>query len=205
METWEIKGGTLEYDDETHTYLYDGLILPSITQILKLRFGRKYDGVDSNVLSRAAQRGTEVHKAIENLCKTGEVEDLKEVRNFLFLQKHYGFKVVDNELPVVLFVDDIPIACGRLDLVLEINNQLYLGDIKRTSELDKEYLGFQLNLYRIAYQQCYGQVIKGLRGLHLREDKRKFVPIPIKEDMAWELINEYLEEGEDNDEIEGRF
>lgn len=197
METWEIRGGTLEYDEETHTYIYEGLVLPSITQILKIRFGRKYDGVDSNVLSMAAQKGTEIHRAIENLCKTGEVEDYKEVRNFMFLQKHYKFNVIGNEIPVVLFVDNIPIACGRLDLILEIDNQLYLGDIKRTSVLDKEYLGFQLNLYKIAYEQCYGQTIDGLRGIHLREDKRKFIPIPINEDMAWELIREYLEESED--------
>ena len=26
METFSIKGGTLEYFDETHTYLYDGLM-----------------------------------------------------------------------------------------------------------------------------------------------------------------------------------
>lgn len=193
METWSIKGGTLEYDDDTHTYLYEGLILPSITQILQIKFGKKYDGVDTWVLTKAAERGLEVHKAIENLCKTGEVEDYKEVKNFMFLQKHYQFSVVDNELPVVLFKDNIPIAAGRLDLVLEINNGIYLGDIKRTATLDKEYLGYQLNLYRIAYQQCYGNKIKGLRGLHLREDKRKFVPIPIREDMAWELIEEYLQ------------
>ena len=198
METWNIKGGTLEYDDDTHTYLYEGLMLPSITQILKIKFNKKYDGVDTWVLNKAAERGLEVHKAIENLCKTGEVEDFKEVKNFMFLQKHHQFSVVDNELPVVLFKDDIPVACGRLDLVLEINDGLYLGDIKRTSTLDKEYLGYQLNLYKIAYEQCYGNKIKGLRGLHLREDKRKFIPIPIREDMAWELINEYLE----NDELE---
>lgn len=199
METWEIRGGTLEYDDESHIYIYDGICLPSITQILQVRFGKKYDGVDNRVLNKAAEKGTLIHKAIENLCKTGEVEDYKEVRNFLFLQKHYDFKVVDNEIPVVLFENDIPIAAGRLDLILDINNGLYLADIKRTAILDKEYLGFQLNLYRIAFQQCYGKRIKGLRGIHLRENKRKFVPIPIKEDMAWELIKEY-EEFEDGDE-----
>jgi hypothetical protein len=192
MDTWEIKDGTLEYLDDEHIYLYDGLILPSITQILQIKFGKKYDGVDTKILNKAAQNGTKIHKAIENLCKTGEVEDYKEVKNFMFLQKHYDFKVIDNEVPVVLFKEDVPIAAGRLDLVLEINNGLYLGDIKRTSALDKEYLGYQLNLYRIAYQQCYGKTIKGLRGIHLREDKRKFVPIPIKEDMAWELIEEYM-------------
>lgn len=192
MEEWSIKGGTLEYDDEAHCYIYEGMILPSITQILQIKFGKKYDGIETRVLNRAAEKGTLIHKAIEKLCKTGEVEDYKEVRNFLFLQKHYEFNVIDNEVPVVLFKNDIPIAAGRLDLVLEINNGLYLGDIKRTSILDKEYLGYQLNLYRIAYQQCYEKTIKGLRGIHLRDDKRKFVPIPIKENMAWELVEEYM-------------
>ena len=41
MEQWEVKGGVLEYIDETHTYLYDGIVLPSITQILKAKFGGK--------------------------------------------------------------------------------------------------------------------------------------------------------------------
>ena len=36
IESWEIAGGLLEYIDDTHTYLYDGVILPSITQILKI-------------------------------------------------------------------------------------------------------------------------------------------------------------------------
>lgn len=192
MQSWDINGGTLEYDEDTHTYIYEGIILPSITQIMKIKFGKKYDGIDSNILNRAADKGTEIHGAIEHLCKTGEKKDFKEVRNFLFLQKHYKFKVIDNEVPVVLFKDNIPIAAGRLDMVMELNGELCLADIKRTSTLDKDYLGYQLNLYRLAYQQCYNKEIKGLRGIHLREDTRKFVPIPIKEKLAWELVEEYL-------------
>lgn len=202
MQTWEIKGGTLEYDDDTHTYIYDGICLPSITQILKTNFGKKYDGVDSRILNKAAEKGTLIHEAIEKLCKTGEKEDYKEVRNFLFLQKHYQFEVVDNEIPIVLFKDDIPVAAGRLDLLLQINGGLYLADIKRTSTLDKDYLGYQLNLYRMAYQQCYGKKIKGLRGLHLRDNTRKFVPIPINERLAWALVEEYMRlENEEGQEI----
>lgn len=192
METWEINGGTLEYDDETHTYIYEGLCLPSITQILQIKFGKKYDGVDSRVLNKASENGTKVHKAIENLCKTGEVEDYKEVKNFLFLQKHYKFKVVDNEIPVVLWKDGIPIACGRTDLSIEIDGELGGADIKRVATLDKEYLGYQLNLYRIAMKQSYGIDWKFLKGIHLRDDVRKFVSIPIRENMAWELIEEYM-------------
>ena len=196
METWNIKGHTLEYIDETHTYLVDGLIVPSITQILKIKFGKKYDGVSDRVLNRAAERGTIVHSAIEKLCKNGEVSDLKEVKNFMFLQKQYKFNVIDNEVPIILFKDDEPIAAGRLDLVLNIDGVIGGGDIKRTSVLDKEYLAYQLNLYRIGYRQCYDIEWNFLKGLHLREDVRKFVNIPINEQMAWKLVEDYLRRNE---------
>lgn len=192
MNTWNIKGHTIEYIDECHLYLADGMILPSITQILKIKFGHKYDDVPKEVISRAADKGTAVHKAIEDYCKLGLDSDLLELRNFKFLQKQYKFEVLDNEVPVVLFKDDIPVACGRLDLVLKIGNDVGLGDIKRTSVLDKEYLAYQLNLYRIAYQQCYDKEITFLKGVHLREDKRKFVDIPINEKLAQKLVEEYI-------------
>lgn len=192
MNTWNIKGHTIEYIDECHLYLVDGVILPSITQILKIKFGHKYDDVPKEVLSRAADKGTAVHKAIEDYCKLGLDSDLLELRNFKFLQKQYKFEVLDNEVPVVLFKDDIPVACGRLDLVLKIGNDVGLGDIKRTSVLDKEYLAYQLNLYRIAYQQCYDKEITFLKGVHLREDRRKFVDIPINEKLAQKLVEEYI-------------
>ena len=41
------------------------------------------------ILNKASEEGTRVHEAIERLCKTGEVEDIKEVKNFIFLQKCY--------------------------------------------------------------------------------------------------------------------
>ena len=192
MNTWEIKGHVLEYFDDTHTYLVDGIIVPSITQILKIKFKNKYSGVDEKVLNRASEKGTQVHEAIEKLCKTGEVEDLKEVKNFLFLQKQYKFNTIDNEVPIILFRDNTPVGAGRLDLVLEENQELGLGDIKRTSVLDKEYLGYQLNLYRIGYQQCYDKDITFLKGLHLREDVRKYINIPINEELAQKLVDEYI-------------
>lgn len=192
METWEIRGHTLEYIDETHTYLVDGVIVPSITQILKVKFGNKYNGVSKEVLNNAAKKGTEVHEAIENYCKTGEVKDLQEVKNFIFLQKQYKFKVKKNEVPVILFKGDKPIGAGRFDLELEISNSVGGGDIKRVATLDKEYLAYQLNLYRIANRQSYGIEWQFLKGVHLRGNVRRFIDLPINENMAWSLIDEYL-------------
>lgn len=195
-ETWNIAGHSLEYIDDIHQYIVDGICFPSITQVLKSRFGHKYATVDASTLQRASEKGTEVHEAIERYCKTGDESDLPELRNFKFLQKQYGFTVLENEVPVILSLDDEPIMAGRLDLVLQSGDLIGLGDIKRTSALDKEYLASQLNLYRIAYRQSYGIEAEFLKGLHLRDDVRKYVNIPINEKMTWDLIEEWRTKNE---------
>lgn len=189
--TQTVAQRTVEYIDDDHLYLVDGVIVPSITQILAFKFGKKYDNVPRAVLDSAARKGTDVHEAIQRLCETGEASDLKEVRNFLFLQSHYGFDVLANEVPVILFHNDTPIAAGRLDLVLKMDGKIGGADIKRTSVLDKNYLAYQLNLYRIAYKQSYGVEWEFLRGIHLRDDVRRFVNIPIDEPFILNFINEW--------------
>ena len=198
-ECWDIRGSCLEFFNDTHTYLLDGIILPSVTQIIKLKFGHKYDAVPSYVLKRASEKGTAVHSAIERYCKFGEDSGLPELHNFKFLRDHYRFKVEGNEIPIVLFKDDVPVCAGRLDLVLEQAGKTGLADIKRTYNLDKQYLAYQLNLYRLAYQQCYDTEISFLKGVHLREEKRQYVDIPINEKIAWELIDKFLERGNENE------
>lgn len=189
-----LKGYELEYIEDEHIYLVDGVIVPSITTLMKIKFGKKYDGINKEVLNRASEKGTEVHQIIQDYCERGVETDIKELRNFKFLQKQYGFKVLENEVPVILFKEDEPICAGRLDMVIEMNGELGGADIKRTSALDKEYLAYQLNLYRIACLQSYGKEWKFLKGIHLKDDIRKFVDIPINEEIAWELVDKYMEE-----------
>ena len=191
MESWEINGYTLEYDDESHTYIVDGVIVPSVTQILGVKFGNKYAGVNRSTLERAANRGTAIHKAIESFCKYGKDSELKELHNFKFLMAYYDVRVLENEIPIVVTKDGTPIAAGRLDLLLDLNGDFTIADIKTTATLDKEYLAYQLNLYRIGYMQSYGAEITQLYGVHLREDKRKLVNIPVNEGIAWDIIDEY--------------
>lgn len=195
IESWEIAGGLLEYIDESHTYLYDGVILPSITQILKIKFGNKYNGVSKEVLQKASERGTMVHQSIEDYEKRNiDNPDIKELRNYKFLKNRFEFECLENEIPIVLFLDNKPVCAGRIDLILKEKDQIGVADIKRTSVFDKEYVAYQTNLYRIGYQQCYGTEISFLRGLHLREDVRKYIALPINEEMSLSLVKKYLEE-----------
>lgn len=196
METFSIKGGTLEYFDDTHTYLYDGLMLPSVSQILSVKYKNDYASVPPAVLNNAAQRGTAVHKAIENFNVSGYDDGSEAVRNFKFLQKQYGFEVLDSELPLVLFKDDMPIACGRLDMTMLMDGETGIADIKTVSSLNKEKIAYQLNLYRIGLMQSYGVDAKFLKIIHIRNGIRKVIDSPVNEGMAWELIERFLEEKE---------
>ena len=196
METFSIKGGTLEYFDDTHTYLYDGIMLQSVTQILGAKYKNDYASVPPAVLDNASKRGTAVHKAIENFNVSGYDDGSEAVRNFKFLQKQYGFEVLDSELPIVIFKDDMPIACGRLDMTMLIDGKTGIADIKTVSSLNKEKIAYQLNLYRIGLMQSYGVDAKFLKIIHLRDGIRKVIDSPINEGMTWELIDKYLEESE---------
>ena len=192
METWVIANRTLEFIEDGHIYLCDGQILPSITQILKIKFGGKYEGIDAQTLKNASELGTKMHLAIQEFEEKGVESDLVELRNYKFLKRQYEWNVIECETPVILFVDDEPFACGRVDMVAMIDDKVGIFDFKRTSTLDKNYLAYQLNLYRIAYRQTYGIEADFLRAIHLREDTRKFVNIPVNEPLAMDLVYEYM-------------
>lgn len=192
-----LNGFDLEYFDRDHLYLVNGVCVPSITQILKWRFPDKYDGIRRETLDQAAAAGTAVHEAVERYVNDGEESDVKELRNFRFMEAAYNFKPIRAEVPVILFSGgQRPIAAGRMDLVIRdaATRDIGLADIKRTATIDREYIAYQLNLYRIAYRQSYGIEAAFLRGIHLREDVRKYVKIPVAESWAMRLIRDFIEE-----------
>lgn len=193
ITTWNIKGHIVEFIDDIHQYLVDGCMVDSVSRILETKFKGEYKNVPPAVLNNAAQRGTAVHKAIENYNNSGFDDGSEAVRNFKFLQKQYGFEVLDSELPLVIFKDDMPIACGRLDMTMLMDGETGIADIKTVSTLNKEKIAYQLNLYRIGLMQSYGVDAKFLKIIHLRDGIRKVIDCPVNEKMTWELIEQYME------------
>lgn len=53
----------IEFEESTHTYRVDGVVTPSVTQILEAAGISDFSGVPADVLARAAARGTAVHVA----------------------------------------------------------------------------------------------------------------------------------------------
>lgn len=193
MERWEINGDILEFDEATHTYWVNGLKCISVTQLLKFQFPNKYKGIKESTLNKAAEKGSWVHECIEMYERYGiEENEIQEFRDYLMLKKLFNFEVTGNEIPVIIKYKDL-IVCGRLDLTLKEQEKAGLGDIKCTSTFDKEYLAYQLNLYKLGYEQCYGAKVEFLRGVHLKNGKRKYAEIPINEARVIELLDAYIE------------
>ena len=193
METWEINGHYLEFDEEGHTYICDGVVVPSVTTILKAMFD-DYAHVSRSVLEQAREKGTALHEAIEIYEKTGKESDLKEFKNYLFLKRHFGFKNISNELPIIYEEDGRVLFAGRLDQIIEKDGKLGINDFKRVSAPNKEKNAYQLNLYKLAYEQSYQKQINNLSFMQLREDTRRYYPLPIDEEATRNLLKNYYQE-----------
>lgn len=193
IKTYEYENYTLEFDDEAHRYIVNGIITPSVSKLLSLKFD-DYPNVPKAVLQAAADRGTEMHKAIEVYEKTGEESDLQEFRNYLLLKKHFKIENVENELPVAYFEDGLPVFAGTIDQVCKIDGVPAINDFKRVSAPNKEKIAYQVNLYRLAYNQTFGVEVKALSFMQLRESVRRFMQLPINE----ERIKAFLAEVKEN-------
>ena len=148
----------IEFLEEPHLYLKNGILVKSVTQILQLIFPDKYKGIDKRTLDKKAQFGTKGHSIIEYL----DVSDLKKARNqvldienkdlqicireYLRLVEKYKIKPLEHEK----IVSYEYLYCGTLDLIAQVDGIVSLCDIKFTAELDKEYLSWQLGMYALA-------------------------------------------------------
>lgn len=191
MKSWEINGVTLEYNDETQTYIADGLIIPSVTAVLEKTIFKDmyYRDVDAAAVRREITKGTAIFKDIKDYCK-GTERKTDEVKGFKFLQKKYDIVPLCNEVPILIFNNNKPIMAGRVDLLADIKGKTTLCDIKDTAHLN-DYLGYKLNLYRVGLRQSYRQEVAGLAGIHLRGLTRKLVNISIDDFKVKEIIERY--------------
>lgn len=74
----------VEYIEDFHTYKLNGKIIPSVTQLLD---DGVYLDVDKDILEYAREKGTLVHKEIENYLRHSEMGFTAEFYEFLRLYK----------------------------------------------------------------------------------------------------------------------
>lgn len=134
----------IRFIEETHTYLLDDKPLISVTTLMqKHGIAPSYDGVDAEVLRAKAERGTLIHKEIEDYCVNGDIGFTDELSMFIDYVEENNLKVLNNEL---LVHNDL--VAGTIDLVLENNT---VADIKTTSVLHMDAVSWQLSIYAYLY------------------------------------------------------
>lgn len=187
-----IHDHIVEYDDHYHTYHVDGLLVPSVSDLCKKAYPNRYRGIDSNILARAIKRGNHLHQLIEAYEIKGVIGNTLEFTNYLKLKEALNFKVKQVETMVLIKYQDTIIACGRFDLLVEMNGTLCLIDIKRTRELHIPTYTLQLNLYRTGFMTNSVNKIEALKILRLRDSDAHSIDIPIDEDLVHQTLQAYV-------------
>lgn len=183
----------IEFIEKEHIYLLDGVIIPSVSEILHFIFPDKYKNVDLKTLNNKAEYGSKVHEIIECLEQNKEMPllDMNQefsLKQYLRLKEKNNIRVQVQE-QIIHYKNDY---AGRFDMIATINNELCLCDIKTTAVLDEEYLSWQLSFYELAFKSMYGTGFEKLYAIWLpKRDYGKL--IEIKRKSTSELLNKLNE------------
>lgn len=144
----------IEFIEDTHSYLYDGVLIPSVSELIRFKFPGAYDGIPEKVLKRKAKYGTKVHELVEGLVRnefsltdvtTKKIDpNIKiAIEQFETLRKAWIFSIKDME-QIVCYQGRY---AGKYDM-RTIDDVLI--DIKTTTEIHEDWLSWQLGLYQTA-------------------------------------------------------
>ena len=164
------------FNEEEHTYTLGDKKLSGITALINKHIysGEKYANVPEWILERARQVGSLVHSEIEKYYTNGENGFTAELQNFIDQQQQNNFKVLENEFTVT----DNENFATNIDLILEWYG-LTLCDIKTTSQLDTEYLSWQLSINAYLFEMQTGIKVDRLMAYWTRSNE--FVEIKRKD------------------------
>ena len=185
------------FNEAEHTYTLGEKTLISVTQLLKKHgLATNYSGVSEEVLEKAANKGTLIHKEIEDYIKTGAVGFTSELSDYIDITAELGFKAEDSE--IILPAGEIPedkadeyFYAGTADLIGKISDGYVLADLKTTAKVDKRAYAWQLALY----ERLCGVKFDKLYIFHLGKNS-KAIPIERVSDEEVDRLLECERNGE---------
>ena len=179
----------VRFIEDKHEYWLGDKQLSGITGIIKtMCFPDEYKDVPPEVLKKAAERGSAVHKDIELIDECPILQPLtEEGRNYQKLKEKYGLVTLANEYVVS---DESRIA-SCIDLVFEGG---ILGDIKTVSKLNTEYVSWQLSIYAWLFERQNPEIkINRLVAIHLRGKIARVIDVERKPtEVVEKLISDYF-------------
>ena len=171
MNKLNVDMSRLAFDEKKHIYSLDGVVLPSVTQILRPVTECFYSGIDPDVLQKAADRGTAIHSAIETWIDyqmdTIVVDAYRGYFNAFLTW--WGDR---NPVPLATELrtyHKILMYAGTVDLIAEIDGKTVLVDYKSSVSVNMKAYALQLEAYQQALKS-HGIITAGKMVLHLKPD-----------------------------------
>jgi len=160
----------LIFYDKDHQYEVDGENVPSVSEILRFMSREVYDDLPQFRVENAGQRGTNIHKACENLDRFGDVEIGIDIEPYLrayidFLDNN---NVVWSGIEKALHSDNLMFA-GTIDRIGVINGKSCIVDLKSNSAIKKPLVAAQLYGYKLLAEEN-GFKIDTMYCLWLKKD-----------------------------------
>lgn len=170
----ELARSRVNFISVQHTYMLGEKFLQGVTSLIQRKcFPGEYDNVPEKVLANAAERGHRVHTAVELYDDYGTVtEDCTELEAYMAEQAKGTHKWLQYPIESEYIVSDNQKYASAIDKVYATKGGVILADIKTTYKLNKEYVSWQLSIYRYFFNLLNPDVeVKGLYAIWLRDGK----------------------------------
>jgi hypothetical protein len=175
------------FNEEGHTYHLGDKELQGVTGILHRRlFKDMYADIDPEILEKAAQRGTAIHRYCQIYDELGIVtEGCEEVAHYASICKGLNLVPIASEY----LVTDGEHYASKIDAIYQGENGVILNDRKTTYHLNKEYVSWQLSIYAWMFERMNpGVVVEGLTATWLRGECAEYVGIERKDNALVEAL-----------------
>lgn len=189
----------IEFLEDTHEYLVNGVLKPSVSEILRPITSYYYDTLISSsydseltagMVKNACIRGSAIHKATEDLDLGKEVINADKWKDYLLQYKKFKALKKPEIIEIEKQLTDGQV-CGTIDRIMIIDGVRWLVDIKTSSAINTILIELQEGGYsRIA--QANDLKIDKFAVLHLTKNSYKFKEIIPNIYMFEVLLKNYI-------------
>jgi len=184
----KLKDSGVRFDAAEHRYFLEDKELYGITStLIPTAFPDMYDGVPEAMLKQAAERGKNVHEAIQFCEENGLTSEMPEYASYRAFKEEHGLTYVTNEY----IVTDRTRYASAIDLVFEdLDGNVVLADIKTTSKRHYDAVALQLSLYKRWFEKQNPKLkVSKCVMIWLRGDKSEYKELqPWADEVLDELI-----------------
>lgn len=136
------------FNEAEHTYTKNGIVLPSVTQIMKPLYDKVYMKADTTASDNGKSKGKEIHRAIDDYCEFGMIDISEEYKpyldNFIRYIDEHQYEIVASE---VMLCHPVYNYAGKIDIIAKNPKGEFVLIDNKTGDLQPKLHAVQLQAY----------------------------------------------------------